>query len=108
MSSYYMAPIGDVMNAAPPGLKLSSQSIVVLDQDVLPDEAQLSDALFTLYESLRGNQKLSLDEVRSILGVKIPCPWSKSARTRLGHLGRRTQKRSQTPQTYPPDCTFFG
>ena len=75
MSSYYMAPIGDVMNAAlPPGLKLSSQSIVVLDQDVLPDEAQLSDALFTLYESLRSNQKLSLDEVRSILGVKNPMP----------------------------------
>ena len=63
------------MNAAlPPGLKLSSQSIVVLDQDVLPDEAQLSDALFTLYESLRNNQKLSLDEVRSILGVKNPMP----------------------------------
>jgi primosomal protein N' (replication factor Y) len=75
MSSYYMAPIGDVMNAAlPPGLKLSSQSVVVLDPEVLPDEAQLSDALFTLYESLRNNQKLSLDEVRSILGVKNPMP----------------------------------
>jgi len=75
MSSYYMAPIGDVMNAAlPPGLKLSSQSVVVLDHEVLPDEAQLSDTLFTLYESLRNNQKLSLDEVRSVLGVKNPMP----------------------------------
>ena len=36
MASYYMAPVGDVMNAAlPPGLKLSSQSIVVLDPEVV-------------------------------------------------------------------------
>ena len=75
MASYYMAPIGDVMNAAlPPGLKLSSQSVVVLDEEVVPDEAQMSDALFTLYEALFHNKKLTLEELRGILAVKNPMP----------------------------------
>lgn len=75
MSQYYMAPIGDVMNAAlPPGLKLSSQSVVVLDPEVLPDERAMNDTLFTLYEALRGNEKLTLDEIRMLCKVKQPMP----------------------------------
>ena len=47
MASYYLAPIGDVMNAAlPPGLKLSSQSVLVLDRGVFLNETELSDSLF--------------------------------------------------------------
>ncbi len=53
MASYYMAPVGDVMNAAlPPGLKLSSQSVVVLDPEVVPDESSMSDALFRVVRGL--------------------------------------------------------
>jgi len=75
MSGYYMAPLGDLMNAAlPPGLKLSSQSVLVRDPEVLPDERNLSDSLFLLYEALIGNEKLTLDEVRSICNVKNPMP----------------------------------
>src|SRR5210317_84763 len=75
MASYYMAPIGDVMNAAlPPGLKLSSQSVVVLDEEVVPDESSMSDALFKLYEALRNHPKLTLDEVREYCQVKQPMP----------------------------------
>ena len=75
MSGYYMAPLGDLMNAAlPPGLKLSSQSVLVRDPEVLPDESKLSDSLFLLYEALIGNEKLTLDEVRSICNVKNPMP----------------------------------
>ena len=75
MASYYMAPVGDVMNAAlPPGLKLSSQSVVVLDPEVVPDESSMSDALFKLYEALRNHPKLTLDEVREFCQVKQPMP----------------------------------
>jgi len=75
MASYYMAPVGDVMNAAlPPGLKLSSQSIVVLDPEVVPDESAMSDALFRLYEALRNHPKLTLEEVRDYCQVKQPMP----------------------------------
>ncbi|MEY2963957.1 MAG: hypothetical protein RL754_1218 [Bacteroidota bacterium] len=75
MSKYYMAPVGDVMNAAlPPGLKLSSQSVVVLSPEVLPDERAMTDGLFKLYEGLRNNEKLTLDEVRNLCGTKNPMP----------------------------------
>ena len=91
MSSYYMAPIGDVMNAAlPPGLKLSSQSVVVLDPEVLPDEAQLSDALFTLYESLRNNQKTIARRGPQHIGSEEPhALGAKSPGTGVGHPRRR-------------------
>ena len=75
MSKYYMAPIGDIMSAAlPPGLKLSSQSVVVLYPEVIPNEEEMNDTLFTLYEALRNNEKLTLDEVRSLCGTKNPMP----------------------------------
>ena len=75
MASYYLAPIGDVMNAAlPPGLKLSSQSVLVLDPGVIPNETELSDSLFLLYEALKSNEKLTLDEVRAISQIKNPMP----------------------------------
>lgn len=75
MASYYMAPLGDIMNAAlPPGLKLSSQSVLVLDPEVLPLEDDMPDTLFKLYEALRNNEKLTLDEVRELLQVKNPMP----------------------------------
>ncbi|HCP41111.1 MAG TPA: primosomal protein N' [Cryomorphaceae bacterium] len=75
MSGYYMAPVGDLMNAAlPPGLKLSSHSILVHNPEVLPEEGKLSDSLIMLYEGLLGKEKLTLDEVRSICNVKNPMP----------------------------------
>lgn len=75
MSSYYMAPLGDILSAAlPPGLKLSSQSILVLDPEVIPLEDNMPDALFKLYEALRNNEKLSLEEVRDLLQLKNPMP----------------------------------
>ena len=52
--------------------------------EVLPDESNLSDSLFLLYEALIGNEKLTLDEVRSICNVKNPMPLVQQARTRLG------------------------
>ena len=73
-----LAPIGDVMNAAlPPGLKLSSQSVLVLDRGVIPNETELSDSLFLLYEALKSNEKLTLDEVKLFLKSKIQCLWFK-------------------------------
>ena len=75
MSSYYMSPVGDVMNAAlPPGLKLSSQSILVLDPEVLPDERLMTDHLFRLYGALESNEKLTLEQVRDICETKNPMP----------------------------------
>ena len=75
MSSYYMAPLGDLMNAAlPPGLKLSSQSVLVLDPEIIPDESTLSDPLFRLHQALTLNERLTLEEVKSICQTKSPMP----------------------------------
>lgn len=75
MSSYYMAPLGDIMNAAlPPGLKLSSQSVLVLDPEVIPDDGKLTDALFRLHQALVLNERLTLEEVKSICQTKSPMP----------------------------------
>lgn len=80
MSAYYMAPIGDVMNAAlPPGLKLSSQSVLLFSPEVLPQEEAMSDTLFKLYEGLRNAIKLNMEEVAAVSGVKQPMKYVQQA-----------------------------
>ena len=71
MSGYYMAPLGDLMNAAlPPGLKLSSRAVLLVRK--IPKCCRMrvnsSDPLFLFRTSaLIGSPRNSrFDEVRSI------------------------------------------
>ncbi len=54
MADYYMCAEGEVMNAALPAfLKLESEQIITLNQDVEIDEQSLTDEEFILIEALR-------------------------------------------------------
>lgn len=74
ISSYYMAPLGDVMNAAlPANFKLSSESKVVLHPDFENDQ-QLDEREQIIVDSLRTNEQMNLKELSSVVGIKTIQP----------------------------------
>ena len=74
ISSYYMAPLGDVMNASlPANFKLSSESKVVLHPDFENDQ-QLDDREQIIVDSLRTNDQMDLKELSAVLGIKTIQP----------------------------------
>lgn len=75
ISSYYMAPIGDVMNAAlPSNFKLASETKIALHPDFDGDTASLSDRHFQIVEALEVREVLDLKEISDILGIKTIQP----------------------------------
>lgn len=76
---YYMCYLGDVMQAAlPGGLKLSSETRIVLNPDHGIKGDQLTDQEYVVTEALETNEVLSLPEVTEILGIKTVYPIIKS------------------------------
>ncbi|MBN8703908.1 MAG: primosomal protein N', partial [Bacteroidetes bacterium] len=75
IAEYYMCSEGDVMNAAlPAGLKLSSETKVVLNEELFSDEIRkkeivefLSDDEFIIYEALEINSILTINEIYQLL-----------------------------------------
>ncbi len=75
MSEYYMAPLGDVMNAAlPSNLKLASESKIALHPDF--DTRQLVDdeRYSTIIDALELKEVLDLKEVSELLAIKTIQP----------------------------------
>ncbi|HET6245211.1 MAG: primosomal protein N' [Bacteroidetes bacterium] len=71
LSSYYMCNIGEVMNAAlPGGLKISSETKVILNPYFGSDYTSLNDKEFLIVEALELNQVLTLDQVSEIIDQK--------------------------------------
>lgn len=71
ISEYYMAPIGDVMNAAlPGGLRLASETRVLLHPNYKAVVDALSDEEYLVVEALELRNVLDLTEISEILGVK--------------------------------------
>lgn len=69
MASYYMACLGDVMNAAlPAGLKLQSETRVILHPEFHHQKIQLSDKETLIAEALMNRTELTVTEVSKILG----------------------------------------
>jgi primosomal protein N' (replication factor Y) len=74
ISSYYMAPLGDVMNASlPANFKLSSESKVVLHPDFENDQ-QLDEREQIIVDSLHSNDQMDLKELSAVLGIKTIQP----------------------------------
>lgn len=83
MSGYYLCHTGEVMNAAlPSGLKLSSESVLVLKESFPFDPGTLSDQEFLLIEALEKQGRLTMEEAEKILN---------SARS-SGHIRRLLDK----------------
>ncbi|MGB0390820.1 MAG: replication restart helicase PriA [Salibacteraceae bacterium] len=75
IKTYYMCHPGDVMSAAlPSGLKLSSETQVLLNNEIEIEESILTDDEFLIYEALEISQVLSLDEISKILNRKTVYP----------------------------------
>lgn len=83
IKSYYMCHPGDVMNAAlPGGLKLSSETQIVLNTEQEYNPKDLSDDEYLVFEALEMNTVLSLDEISAILQRKTTYPVIKSLLSR--------------------------
>ncbi len=75
ISSYYMAPIGDVMNAAlPANFKLASETRIVLHPDFDGNLDHLDDREFKIVETLEIRESMDLKELSEILGIKTVQP----------------------------------
>lgn len=75
IAAYYMAPIGDVMNAAlPANFKLASETKVVLHPDFDNQATTLDDREFLIVEALSVQKVLDLREISEIVGIKTIQP----------------------------------
>lgn len=75
ITQYYMAPIGDVMNAAlPANFKLASETKVALHPDFDEKNTLLDDREFLIIEALSMQEKLDLKEISEIVGIKTIQP----------------------------------
>lgn len=79
ISEYYMAPLGDVMNAAlPSNFKLGSETKIVLHPDAEVNTEHLTDREFQVFEALEIQGELDLKELSEILQIKTVQPVIKS------------------------------
>jgi primosomal protein N' (replication factor Y) len=75
MAEYYMAPIGDVMNAAlPSNFKLASETVIVLHPDFDSKYDLLTDRQYQIVEALEIRESLDLKEISEIIGIKTIQP----------------------------------
>jgi len=81
MCNYYMCTIGEIMVAAlPGGLRLSSETKVILNQDYKSkiSSAELSDKEFLIVDALEVKEILSLSDVAAIIEQRTVYPIIKS------------------------------
>ncbi len=70
MSDYYMAGIGEVMNAAlPANFKLASETMVSIHPDFSPHEQTLSEQEQGIIDLLNTEEKLDLRQLSEFLGI---------------------------------------
>ena len=69
MASYYMACLGDVMNAAlPSGLKLHSETRIIMHPECDLQNAELSDKEYMIIQALGNRKELTVSDVARIAG----------------------------------------
>jgi len=81
IAEYYMCTIGEVMNAAlPSGLKLSSETRILMnpDFDIDHEGRILDDKEFMVAEALDLQEELSIKDISAILNIKTVYPIVKS------------------------------
>lgn len=79
ISNYYMANIGDVMNAAlPSNFKLGSETKISIHPQFERDYENLTDKEYLIIEAIELQEELTLKEVSEILEIKTIQPLIKS------------------------------
>ncbi len=75
MVDYYVCNEGEVMAAAlPAGLKLASETIIVLNESPADEYSNLTEKELVLYQVLLAKKRLSIDEIVKVLGQKTVFP----------------------------------
>lgn len=75
ISSYYMSPIGDVLNAAlPANFKLASETKIVTHPEFDASFDQMDERETKVIEALEINEEIDLKELSEILGIKTIQP----------------------------------
>jgi len=99
ISSYYLANLGEVMTAAlPGGLRLASESRLVLHPEYQNSIDRLSDDEYLVVEALEVRNVLSLSEISEILNVKFIQPKIKSLIEKKAILVEEEIKRPYRPK----------
>lgn len=100
IASYYMAPIGDVMNAAlPANFKLASETKIVLHPDFTADPSKLNERQQLIVETLEIREVLDLKEISELLGIKTIQPIIKEMIDRRIVLSQEELQHRFTPKT---------
>jgi len=75
MAEYYLSNEGDVMAAAlPAGLKLASETIIILREDVSLETLDVTDKEYVLVVALEKQKRLTVDQISTLLGQKTVFP----------------------------------
>lgn len=105
IARYYMAPIGDVMNAAlPANFKLASETKVVMHPDYNGDRKLFNDRENQLIDILEIREELTLKELAEILGIKTIQPVVKGLIDKRAVITLEELNNKYTPKTE----TFVG
>ena len=100
ISSYYMASIGDVMNAAlPANFKLASETKIVLHPDFDLTKIKLDDRQFQIIEALQIREVLDLKEISEIVGIKTIQPIIKALIDLKAVMSLEEMSEKFTPKT---------
>ena len=100
ISAYYMAPIGDVMNAAlPANFKLASETKIVLHPDSNIDYKLLTEREIEVVTALEFREVLDLKEISEILGIKTVQPIIKRLIDKKAVLSLEELNDKFTPKT---------
>lgn len=100
IANYYMAPIGDVMNAAlPSNFKLASETKIVLHPEADANSDLLTDREYQVFEALEIQEELDLKEIADILAIKTVQPIIKSLIDKRIVITKEELKHKFTPKT---------
>lgn len=99
IAKYYMAPIGDVLNAAlPANFKLASETTLVLHPDY-DKNTQISEKESQIIDSLELKESLTLKELSDILSVKNVHPIIKQLIDKRMVITQEELNQKYTPKT---------
>lgn len=99
MANYYMCSEGEVMAAAlPTQLKLSSETILVLNEEYGDDFSELDDQEYLVAEGLQVKKELKMEEVQGILDIAHVYPVVKRLLEKKVCMAWESLKEKYTPK----------
>ncbi|MAO32606.1 MAG: primosomal protein N', partial [Crocinitomicaceae bacterium] len=100
ISSYYMSPLGDVMNASlPANFKLSSETVIILHPDFDGIGHKIDEKSKLIIDSLEVKDQLNLKEISELLGIKTVQPIIKKLIENNIVISQEALKERYSPKT---------